>query len=90
MRAAACVWRVAKYFRDIQSRAKMFRVKYRGSETSRPRMFGVCLQECERWPCPYEASCDVFSELGPVGGPINGMPCLFSILMVLGRFDLGS
>jgi hypothetical protein len=35
-------------------------------------MFGVCLREYERWPCPYEASCDVFSELGPVSGPING------------------
>jgi hypothetical protein len=90
MRAAACVWRVAKYFGDIRSRAKMFRVEYRGSETSRLRMFRVCLQEYEHWPCPYEASCDVFSELGPVGGPINGTPCLFSILMVLGRFDLGS
>jgi hypothetical protein len=34
-------------------------------------MFGVCLQEYERWLCPYEASCDVFSELGPVSGPIT-------------------
>jgi hypothetical protein len=34
MRAATCVWHVAKYFGDVQSRAKMFGVEYRGSETS--------------------------------------------------------
>jgi hypothetical protein len=34
-------------------------------------MFGVCLREYKRWLCPYETSCDVSSELGPVGGPIN-------------------
>jgi hypothetical protein len=37
----------------------------------RPRVFGVCLRKCEWWLCPYEASCDVVLELGPVGGPIN-------------------
>jgi hypothetical protein len=34
-------------------------------------MFGVHLRKCERWICLYEASCNVFSELGPVGGPIT-------------------
>jgi hypothetical protein len=29
------------------------------------------MRKYERWLCPYEASCDVVSELGPVGGPIN-------------------
>jgi hypothetical protein len=36
-----------------------------------PRVFGVRLRKCEWWLCPYEASSDVFSELGPVGGPIT-------------------
>jgi hypothetical protein len=34
-------------------------------------VFGVCLRKCERWLCLYEVSCDVLSELGPVGGPIS-------------------
>jgi hypothetical protein len=34
-------------------------------------VFEVFLRRCEWWLCPYEASCNVFSELGPVGGPIN-------------------
>jgi hypothetical protein len=32
MGAAEYVQHVAKYFGDVQSRAKMFRVKYQGSE----------------------------------------------------------
>jgi hypothetical protein len=44
-----------------------------------PRVFAVCMRKCEWWLCPYEALCDVVSELGPVGGPINitaPPPCL--------------
>jgi hypothetical protein len=28
MRMAACIWRVAKYFGDVRSHAKMFGVEY--------------------------------------------------------------
>jgi hypothetical protein len=60
----------------LQNTSETFEVALKRSESNievrrHPRVFGVCLRKCERWLCPYEASCDVFSELGPVGGPIT-------------------
>jgi hypothetical protein len=70
-------WEWPRAFGMLWNTSETFKVVLKCSESNikvwrRPRVFGVCLQKCEWWLCLYEASCDVFSELGPVGGPING------------------
>jgi hypothetical protein len=60
----------------LRNTSETFEVALKCSESNievwrRPCVFRVGLQKCEWWLCVYEASCDVFPELGPVGGPIT-------------------
>jgi hypothetical protein len=69
-------WEWPRVFGMLWNTSETFEVVLKCSESNievqrRPRVFGVCLRKCEQWLCPYKVSCDVVSELGPVGGPIN-------------------
>jgi hypothetical protein len=69
-------WERPNIFDVLQNSSEMFGGAQRCSETYSKvwrcsYVFRVCLRKCEWWLCLYEALCDVFSELGPVGGPIN-------------------
>jgi hypothetical protein len=69
-------WERPSAFGMLQNTSETFKVMLKCLESNIEvrrcsRVFGVCLWKCEWWLCPYEASCDVFSELGPVGGPIT-------------------
>jgi hypothetical protein len=69
-------WEQPSMFNVLQNCSELFGAARRCLETNSKvqrcsYVFGVHLWECEWWLCPYEAACDVFSELGPVGGPIS-------------------
>jgi hypothetical protein len=69
-------WGRPRAFGVLRNTLETFEVALKCSELNievqrRPRMFRVCLWEYEHWLYLYKASCNVFSELGPVGGPIT-------------------